>query len=472
MPKPCKPSEVTALGCGFWPAPLSAEQVAQASVSLDQVQLQDDAVYWRESKPREGGRFTLCRWTNDAGVVELLKPPFSVRSRVHEYGGGEWCLGGRHVYVVNAEDQQVYQLDLQDNAHPRQITDAPNTRFADLQYDAVRQQLVCITEEHTNDSRIINRLACINIDNGSITVLHEGGDFYASPALSGDGAHLAWLSWNHPHMPWAASQLYRAKRSDKGELHSVCAVAERPGSDAESQSFFQPQWSPSHVLHCVNDRSGWWNIHHYPLADRIHTVHQANAEFGLAQWCFGLRTYDFLDDETLVCSYLDAGINRLAKIGSDGACQPLALDFDHFRSIRCHNNLIYCIAASATRLPAVVRVDPDTGQTDILRGGEQPVPEAYLSRPRHISYDVDANVRANGLADTRLTWRKKPMRKYMCCMLRTNCPQTLWTRSKPIFRSLKTRSSSRKPGLRMQRKFCILASRIFGTHTMNPKELS
>ncbi|WP_226353463.1 hypothetical protein [Pseudonocardia sp. ICBG601] len=33
-------------------------------------------------------------------------------------------------------------------------------------------------------------------------VLVSGPDFVAAPRISPDGGTLAWLSWNHPSMPW------------------------------------------------------------------------------------------------------------------------------------------------------------------------------------------------------------------------------------------------------------------------------
>src|SRR5206468_6740103 len=32
-------------------------------------------------------------------------------------------------------------------------------------------------------------------------------DFYSSPTLNVDGSRLAWLSWQHPNMPWTSTYL-------------------------------------------------------------------------------------------------------------------------------------------------------------------------------------------------------------------------------------------------------------------------
>ena len=51
-------------------------------------------------------------------------------------------------------------------------------------------------------------------DAGAIRTLVSGSDFFAFPTPSPDGSSLAWLSWNHPHMPWDGTELRVAALSD------------------------------------------------------------------------------------------------------------------------------------------------------------------------------------------------------------------------------------------------------------------
>lgn len=41
---------------GSWPSPLSVEQAAGAQRRLLQPRIQQDAIYWLEGRPEEGGR--------------------------------------------------------------------------------------------------------------------------------------------------------------------------------------------------------------------------------------------------------------------------------------------------------------------------------------------------------------------------------------------------------------------------------
>src|ERR1700760_4516147 len=78
-------------GYGRWPSPLAATDVAGAKSSLSELCSDGESLYWLESRPAEGGRVVLVR--ADAGdVVDHSPEGVSIRSRVHEYGGGAICL--------------------------------------------------------------------------------------------------------------------------------------------------------------------------------------------------------------------------------------------------------------------------------------------------------------------------------------------------------------------------------------------
>ena len=44
-------------------------------------------VWWQEDQPAEDGRRTVMRRGSDGALTMLLPPPWSARTRVHEYGG-------------------------------------------------------------------------------------------------------------------------------------------------------------------------------------------------------------------------------------------------------------------------------------------------------------------------------------------------------------------------------------------------
>ena len=76
-------------------------------------------------------------------------------------------------------------------------------RFADFVHDAIRDRLIAVCEDHTkNDHEPTNRLVAVDLRTGKVSSLVEGSDFYSNPRISPDGRQLAWVSWDHPNMPW------------------------------------------------------------------------------------------------------------------------------------------------------------------------------------------------------------------------------------------------------------------------------
>ena len=61
-------------------------------------------------------------------------------------------------------------------------------------------------------------------------MLAGGNDFYSNPRLSQDGAKLAWVTWNHPNMPWDDTELWVADISADGSLSGQRKVLVLPRS--------------------------------------------------------------------------------------------------------------------------------------------------------------------------------------------------------------------------------------------------
>ena len=276
---------------GTWPSPLTPASVAKGSRRFGTIQAAGGAVYWSESRPEQGGRQVILRAARTGAVEEVLPLPFSARSRVHEYGGGEFLVAGETIYFVNDKDQQVYRLEA--GAQPRRITDVPGTRFADFALDAARQRLIAVAEIHPREKgrrHTLPRNALVAIalsgKTGQITELAAGRDFYASPRLSPDGKQLAFLAWDLPDMPWDSATLVVARVGDDGKLGRPRKIAGGDGSAA-----FQPEWGPDGRLYFVWDKTGWGQLYRWQ-GNKIVRVHGARgAELARPQWVFGSRSY-------------------------------------------------------------------------------------------------------------------------------------------------------------------------------------
>ncbi|MEI6083676.1 MAG: S9 family peptidase [Verrucomicrobiota bacterium] len=309
---------------GSWPSPITTDLIVADSINLKELQLTGTDVHWLEQRPRESGRTVLVR-----NGVDVTRAEFSVRSRVHEYGGGSYTFP----YFVNDKDQQIY-------SGTTPITNTPGLRFADLVID--RDRLIAVCEDHRAGGEPVNSLVAIA---DRIETLAAGNDFYSSPCVCGN--HLAYLTWNHPNMPWDETELWL----DGQKI-------------ADGASIFQPQWSPDGVLHFVSDRNNWWNIYRYRNGQIEHVL-DLPVEFGMAQWNFGMSTYAFLDDGRIACAFNDRGTWRLGLF--DGTLRLFDLPYTEISQVRAAGHHVVFLGSAPEQPSAVIRLNANTGHTEILR---------------------------------------------------------------------------------------------------------
>ncbi len=301
---------------GSWPSPLSAERLAAGSVRFGHLQLRDGAVWWSESRPTDGGRSTIVVAAPGEPPRDASPPGFDARSRVHEYGGGAFCVGdGGVVYASHDGDGQVHRIVGADRASVP-ITRGTKRRHADLVFDATRRRLVAVREDHGEVGEAVNAIVAIALDGadaGHETVLASGHDFFACPALSPDGRAIAWLTWDHPSMPWRGSDLWLAVFDADGHLGTPRHVA-----GGERESIVQPTWSPAGELHYASDRSGWWNLYR-DRAGTADAVCPMAAEFARPAWQFGQSMFGFEASGAVVCAFIENGVTSLGRIERAGA---------------------------------------------------------------------------------------------------------------------------------------------------------
>src|SRR6266849_5209862 len=93
---------------GSWKSPITSDLIVSGTIGLGQLILDGDDTYWLEMRPSEGGRNVVVRRTPDGRISDITPPPFNVRTRVHEYGGGAFVIADGVVYFSNFTDQRLY----------------------------------------------------------------------------------------------------------------------------------------------------------------------------------------------------------------------------------------------------------------------------------------------------------------------------------------------------------------------------
>ncbi|MFN2513131.1 MAG: prolyl oligopeptidase family serine peptidase [Pyrinomonadaceae bacterium] len=379
---------------GSWKSPITSDLIVSGSVGLSQPTIAGQDTYWVEMRPSEGGRHVIVRRDATGAATDVNPPPFNARTRVHEYGGGDYVVSDGVVYFSNFTDQRIYQQ--RPGEEPSPITPEVDLRYADTVVDAKRRRLICVREDHRVAGReAVNTLVSIELEgaNNSGHVLVQGNDFYSSPRLSPDGTQLSWLTWNHPQMPWDGSELWTGGLQADRSLTNTRRVA-----GGITESIFQPEWSPDGTLYFVSDRSGWWNLYRWPTNGEIEVVTELNFELGVPQWIFGVSNYAFASENEIICTYYDRGISKLASIDTRSRkLQPINTSYTDITFLRAAPGQAVFRAGSPAEPPSIVRLDLETRTFDILRRSNNLGIEAgYFSSPRAIEFTTTGGLTAHG----------------------------------------------------------------------------
>lgn len=369
---------------GTWRSPITSDLIVSGTISLGQIALDGADLYWTEGRPAEQGRVVLMRRGQDGQIAELTAAPLNVRTRVHEYGGGAYTAHAGAVFFSNFADNRLYRLD--PDGAPHAITTSSELRYADLVVDPPRARLIAVREDHRHGGEATNTLVAVDIQGRwDDRVLVSGHDFFSSPCLSPDGTRLAWLSWDHPNLPWDGSTLWVGRFAEDGSLTDVTQVAGGP-----EESIFQPAWSPAGVLHFVSDRSGWWNIYRWQDGE-TRALAPMEAEFGQAQWVFGMSTYGFESPDRLLCTVDQHGSQRLIRIdAASGQLSEQPTPYTTFDYLQVSPERAYFLGASPTDAGALVELDLAGGQTSAIKASSQiSLDPRYLSIPQQIEFPTE-----------------------------------------------------------------------------------
>jgi dipeptidyl aminopeptidase/acylaminoacyl peptidase len=381
---------------GAWPSPLTAEAVAEGSVRLGGLALDGDDVYWAESRASEQGRLALLRKREGGDVEEIVRAPHSVRTRVHEYGGGAFAVEAGVVIFANDADQRLYRIDTTLPApwQAEALTPPQATRYADLQIDRRLGRVVCVAERNRAGGEPENFIAGVSLASGEVRVLVRGADFYAFPRMNPAGTRLAFLTWNHPAMPWDACELHVAEIGADGSLAPSVKVAGGAG-----ESIFQPAWSPAGVLTFASDRSGFSNLYRVSSDGAAVCVCAAEAEFATPLWVFGLSTYAWLDGSTIACIFQKSGFWHLATLASEtGRLDAVATDLTELGTVFAHGGRALFVGGSAAHAPALYSLWAKSREVKLFHC---PAPDAVtadaIAHPSAVSFPTEGGATAYGL---------------------------------------------------------------------------
>ena len=372
---------------GTWESPISAADTVGGVVDFGQIVVDGEALYWLEGRPSEGGRQVLVRRDAAGRISDVTPPPIYVRTKVHEYGGGAFAVGGGKVAYSELADQRLYILG---KGPVTPEPSAPGTlRYADGRF-LPNGSIVCVRESH-GDDEVVNEIVVVTPETQEVTVLAAGREFYASPRISSDGTRLLWLEWDHPNMPWDGTLLKTGTITDQG-LIDVAEIAGGP-----DESIFQPEWAPNGGIVFATDRSGWWNLHRFD-GEHTRAILEMEADFGVPAWIFGPATFGFLSGGRILAAFWENGTSHLGVIDSDGQMTRLPND------LTCHDFLVtdsgsraWFIGHGPTTPSSVYELDVDKGDLSVVRANPIPAEPGYIPSPRIVTFPTADGEVAHGV---------------------------------------------------------------------------
>ncbi len=423
---------------GAWPSPISAAQVAGGRISVGFPTVVGETTWWQEDRPDEAGRTTVMRSGADSRPTALLPAPWNARTRVHEYGGLSYlpvsspaasaALAGHGpaddtdvpIVFANFDDQRLYLAGAAVPAgkgQPVPLTPDPVAagsaivpdgvagggrrsgsagslepralRYADFVISPDRREVWCVRERHQG-GKVTRAIVAVPLDGSgaadatAIRVLVSGFDFFAFPTPSPDGKWLAWICWNHPHMPWDGTEL-RVAPVDGGMPGKARLIK---GSNRES--VLAPVWRDNASMYVVTDWTGWWNIYQIGLGGvPPQALYPADEEFAGPLWELGARPFRMLGDGRLVVRHGRGGA-RLGLLDPESSeLTDLDLPFTEFLDgLSADGTTVAGVGGAPLEPNSVVRIDTATGACTVLRAEIAELPDRrYLPVPRTVELE-------------------------------------------------------------------------------------
>ncbi len=417
---------------GEWPSPVAATDVAGARAKGSFPTVLGANTWWQVELPGEDGRTTVMH-SSGGKQTTLLPAPWNVRTRVHEYGGLSYLpiprsalrsgpagpatqepgrrKGGSErghlLLFANFADQRLYLAApgvAEGKESPTPITPDPTAitapsgsgtlvvaglRYADFALSPDGQELWCVQERH-EDGKVSRAIVAVPLDGSAadkpdaIRTLVDGSDFFAYPTPSPDGNWLAWICWNHPHMPWDGTELRVApvKNGMPGRGRLL--------KGSQRESVLAPLWRDNANLYVATDWTGWWNIYQLGLGgEPPMALFPADEDFAGPIWELGARPFALLSDGRLAVTH-GAGASRLAILDPESfELKDVDTPFDEFGyALSADGDSITAVAGGPMRRSAVIRVDAATGKTEVLQpDAGHPAPEPYLPVPQPVDFE-------------------------------------------------------------------------------------
>jgi dipeptidyl aminopeptidase/acylaminoacyl peptidase len=344
------------------------------------VEICGDEVWWDEPRPHEGGRRCVVRRRADGMIEDVLPQGWNARNRLMEYGGRSWRAHRGRLVFTDWAGGRIHLCA--PGEEPVPLTPAEPARYGDLVIHG--DEVWCVRE--TGTGRDVRRdIVAVPLDGSPLRSVVATHHFLMNPRISPDGRRIAWIGWNHPDMPWDATELCvatfeEAQAGGGGRYQVVTSGA----------SVVQAEWRDDTSLYAVTDPDGWWNIHLIGLDGTDRNLTPLPLEFGDAPWKPG-GTFFALSGTRIVTMYGTADERRLGVLDqpvSGASIRDVGGDYTFWApALSADGSSVVGVAASPRRPYEVVRVSLDDGKQEVLSPPKPLPPADLLPTPQAVTIE-------------------------------------------------------------------------------------
>jgi dipeptidyl aminopeptidase/acylaminoacyl peptidase len=324
------PSVPSVAPYGTWPSPLSVGDVAAGRISRSALRSDGQFLYWLENRPEAGERTALVRGGGGEPARVVSPEGVGIRSRVHEYGGGAYCLVPGRADTRLAYVEEVSQrVMLVGPGEPVALTPEPPAgerwHHGDLVATGDGRWILAVRERIEPAGAVTHSIVWIDpAVPGQSGTLCSGRGFYMTPRPDARVRALAWISWDHPDMSWYSSELWVGTLHATGaglEILSQGLVDGGPGV-----SVTQPLWMNERDLLYLSDRGGYWQPWRWSGGEP-EQLSGEESDFCEPDWQLGQSALAVLDDDHLGCTWRRDGLSGVGLMslesgGVDVVPQP------------------------------------------------------------------------------------------------------------------------------------------------------
>jgi dipeptidyl aminopeptidase/acylaminoacyl peptidase len=289
---------------GRWPSPISAQKLG-GRLRLGDARWASDGKGWIWLESISGkGHLNYSR--PGKTVQDLTGEEYDVCGRVG-YGGGEFALCREFIIFAN-RDGRLYRREWK-TGKIKPITPgwgslaspviSPNQRWAMFVFSDGEKDLI----------GVVNAQGF-----GWPASFVCGADFYMQPVWHPEGEQIAWVEWDHPHLPWQAS---RIKLGEVGGMQ-IKLFSEDWVAGSQDQPASQPLFSPDGKwLSFITTKGDWDQLVIMKLKDKKKRVlvEGEGIYFGTPGWVQGQRTYGWsADSQCIFYRHVQGGQASLSEV--------------------------------------------------------------------------------------------------------------------------------------------------------------